>query len=162
MRKHMMKIAVFLLVLFMTSNLLALDFNKRKSLNAVAVDFSLNDLSGKKVSLSSYQGKKVILFFWTTWCPFCLKEMAHLNKEYSNLENDGISLLAINIDESKAKIDSFARKNAIKFPILLDEGAMVAEDYEVFGIPTIILINSEGKIVSLGNNLPEDYVELLG
>jgi peroxiredoxin len=62
-----------------------------------APNFRLKDLNQGQVELSSFKGKKpVVLFFWTTWCPYCLRELKHMNSLAEQLNKQGIELLAIN------------------------------------------------------------------
>ena len=124
-------------------------------------DFTLDDLNGKKVSLSNFAGKPVILFIWTTWCPFCRGEILELQNKYKDMKAGGIELLAIDIGESREKVKKFLDKKNIEFPVLLDIDFKVANMYAVIGVPTIILINSQGEIKFQGNSLPDNYVQIL-
>lgn len=115
---------------------------------AVAADFNLKDIYGTMVKLSSYKDKQpVILFFWTTWCPFCRQELKLLNDIYPQLQKDGVELLAINIAESEYKVNDFYKNYGLTFKVLLDKGAAVAYIYEILGVPTYIFINKKGYIV---------------
>jgi peroxiredoxin len=122
----------------------------------VASDFSLLDLNQSPVALSSYIGKQpLLLIFWTTWCPFCQEELSLLNRQYGQLEKDGVAVLAIDVQEPLRRVKRYA--NLWVFPVLLDEDAKAAEAYSVYGVPTYILINEEGKIVLRGNSFPWGY-----
>lgn len=128
----------------------------------VATDFVLKDLAGVKYSLSSYKDKQsVLLFFWTTWCPYCLKEMKALNIEYLNLEKKGVALLAINAGEPSEKVSRVVNNYGVFFKVLLDETSAVSEDYRLLGVPTFVLIDKNGKIRFKGNSFPKDHVERL-
>ena len=121
----------------------------------------LNDLNAKAVNLSSGQGKPTILFFWTTWCPYCRKEIKVLNQMYSQLAKDGVVIFGINIGETSYKVKRFFRDYALNLRILLDEDGKAADKYDVIGVPTYIFLDKSGRILSQANKLPEDYKKLL-
>ena len=129
--------------------------------NQAARDFKLQDLSGKTYQLSAYRQKQpVLLFFWTTWCPFCLKEIQTLNtKSYASLAKDGVQLLAINAGESRQAVERLVRNYSIVFTVLLDEESTVSGDYRVVGVPTFVLIDKNGSIRYKGNVYPKDEIQ---
>jgi peroxiredoxin len=128
-----------------------------------ALSFSLQDLKGKDYALSSYKDKQpVALFFWTTWCFFCRQELKAVNSMYPELQKDGLEVLAIDVQEPVSRVESFLKKDALFLPVLLDKNAAVARDYEVMGVPTIIIVDKKGNIVFEGNHFPKGtYKKLL-
>lgn len=149
------------LVLSFCFNLNAFDYFQPKSQNETASDFTLQDLSGNNASLSDFYEQSVVLFFWTTWCPHCRRALSNFNNEYENLKSEGIELLAIDIGESEARVENFIKKYSIQYPILLDYNSDVAQKYGVMGVPTVILINKEGSVVSVSHTFPTNYKSLL-
>jgi len=129
----------------------------------LAPEFELADLNGTTLKLSDYKDKQpVMLLFWTTWCPFCRTELKELNKRYSQMKNENIAVLAINIGESENRVKAFVESRPLDYRILLDEDSSVADNYELVGVPTYILIDKNGKITSKGNSFPEGkYKELI-
>ena len=130
---------------------------------SATLDFQLQDLRQNTFTLSSYKEKQpVILFFWTTWCPFCRKELSILKEKYPQLQKDGCELFAIDVEESPYKVENFVKNRALNFKILLDLDAAVAEAFDIFGVPTYIFINKKGKIVYRDNYFPQErYKELI-
>jgi len=127
-----------------------------------APDFSLNDLNNGSVSLSQFKGKgPVILFFWTTWCPFCRDQLDLLKDKYSRLKQDGIEVMVIDVGERKAKVESFVKGRNFPFSVLLDQSTGVAKNYKVYGVPTYIFIDKSGNIILKENNFP-DYKTVFG
>jgi peroxiredoxin len=120
-----------------------------------APDFTLKDLNGKVFKLSGQRGKPVLLFFGTTWCPSCRKELPLYKGIYSNYANRGLEVIYINIMEPREKVARFVKANTLPFRILLDESGEVADDYEVIGVPTIIMINKEGKILKISHSITD-------
>lgn len=109
-----------------------------------APDFELETLEGKKVKLSDFAGKKVMLNFWATWCPPCKAEMPHMQKFYEEA-GDKIQILAVNIDP-KNNVAGFAEEMNLHFPILLDKNDKVMKMYQILSIPTTYFIDEDGII----------------
>ena len=112
----------------------------------VSPDLSLKDLSGKTRSLKDYRGKVVLLYFTTTWCPYCKKDIPGLKKLYSSLKGKDFEMLAVYINESPKKVASFVSKYALPYPVLLDSEATAARSYGIRGVPTRILVRKDGTI----------------
>ncbi len=121
-------------------------------------DFTLPDLSGNQVTLSSFKGKSpVLLTFWATWCPYCIEEMPNLvrlQKKYG----DKIKILAIDIQEPRARVISFARNRNIDLTILLDEEGDVSAAFGLVGVPTLVLIDKEGMGVLADSGLSAEML----
>jgi peroxiredoxin len=128
---------------------------------ALAGDIILNDLNGKPVNLSSYQNKPTILFFWTTWCPYCRKEIKELNRLYPEMKKEGISVFAINIGEANYKVQNFFKNYELNLRVLVDRDSLSADKYNILGVPTYVFIADSGSVVADKNNLPQDYKCLL-
>jgi len=150
-----------MLILFSGVSFAAESLPVSSKAEAALVDFSLQDLNGKTVSSADFKGKPVIMFFWATWCPYCRVEIPVLAKKYNEIKGNNIELLAIDIGEKADKVAKFMRQANAEFPVLLDLDSRVANSYNLLGIPTFIFINTQGKIVFQGNDLPEDYIERL-
>lgn len=133
-----------------------LSFSYAQGLYDRAPNFKLQDLSGNTFMISTYKDKQVVLLlFWTTWCPYCRKELKVLNGKYADLAKEGIAVLAINVGESAEKVSRFSRDNALTFPVLLDKNEDAAYSYEIMGIPVYILVDKSGQIVFKDSYFPE-------
>ncbi|MFK2825482.1 redoxin domain-containing protein [Bacillus sp. B190/17] len=119
-------------------------------LGSRAPDFTLRTLEGKEVSLSDYQGKKVILNFWATWCPPCKAEMPHMQSFYEKeAEKGNVEILAVNLtseDRGKEEVAKFAEQYGLTFPIPLDEDGTIGQRYQIATIPTTYILNTDGTI----------------
>jgi len=114
-----------------------------------APDIQLMTLDEKKVNLSAFKGKKVILNFWATWCPPCQDEIPALEKfhqEHKDIEMIGV---ADYIGEKKDLnfIKNFVNKNSMNYRILIDENGDNFRKYGVLSIPTTYFINPNGEVV---------------
>jgi len=111
-----------------------------------APDFTLKDLSGKDVSLSSYKGKPVFLNFWASWCPFCKKERKELDALYNTYKDKDIVIISVSLDKSEDTLRSFMKEHPAGYIVLTDTKMMSAAMYGVRGFPTTFLIDREGVI----------------
>jgi thiol-disulfide isomerase/thioredoxin len=113
-----------------------------------SVDFTLDSLDGKKVSLSSYKGSLVFLSFWATWCPPCRKEMPGLQALYEKLKAKGLVIVAVDLAEYKKVVSDFIKKNGYTFPVLLDSTGAIGGGYGAQSIPTNYIIDRKGNIIA--------------
>ena len=132
-----------------------------------AIDFTLTDLNGKKVSLSDFRGKKVYLNFWASWCPPCRLEMPDIQEVYEKYKDKDLVVLAVNLGEDKNTIKSFIDKNKYSFSVLMDSDQSVALAYNITSIPVSYFIDKEGNVAAkrvgaMSLDQMESYINLLG
>ena len=144
----MFAISIFLVMLFSGTGFLnaSARLPQELSVGGIAPEFQLSSLSGKNVALSDFKGKPVILFIWATWCPYCVRELAYLEKSYADIKKSGVELLAIDSGEPKERVNKYLKDRKIEFPVLLDIDSKVSYAYNVIGIPTLVLVDAQGKI----------------
>lgn len=127
-----------------------------------APDFSLALASGEKGSLKQMRGDNgVILFFWATWCPSCNQEIRDLDQVREKLEDNGIRVLLVDLEEPAKAVSKYLKKYKIDIPCFLDEKAEVADAYGLIGVPTYYFINKEGIVEAVEHSLPEQINEIL-
>lgn len=119
-----------------------------KTAEGKAQDFMLKDLSGGKFLLSEQRGKPVLLIFSTTWCATCRSELPRYKNIHETYAGRGLVVANVNIQESGNKVSRFAEKYQLPYKVLLDETGRVAEAYRIMGVPSMILIDREGRILS--------------
>ncbi|MBI5212688.1 MAG: TlpA family protein disulfide reductase [Nitrospirae bacterium] len=113
-----------------------------------ATDFTLKDINGNPVSLSSFKGKVVLLNFWATWCPPCRSEIPSMNKLYQKLKGRGFTILAVSTDRAVVDVKDFLKTMPVSFPVVVDYNLTVSRSlYKVFMLPTTFLIDRKGVIV---------------
>lgn len=161
MRKLLIRVTIVCLIALSSYHMFKNTGRAVQADMAIAKDFTLQNLSGDKLTLSALRGEKVVLMFWATWCPYCRQSLKDFEAKNQEFLDANIKLLAINIGESRARAEGFAKKLGLTFSILLDSDQSVARSYDVVGIPTVILISKDGIIVSDENYLPGNYKELL-
>ncbi|MBX3328218.1 MAG: redoxin domain-containing protein [Nitrospira sp.] len=116
------------------------------AVGTTAEDFQLTDLDGKLQSLSQYRGKVVLVNFWATWCKPCTTEMPAMQTTYDKLRDKGFVVLAINELEDEAKVREHIKQYNHTFPVLLDRGNRVANQFGVFGLPVSVFIDEKGVV----------------
>lgn len=119
--------------------------NKKEPL--MAPDFELEALDGTKIKLSeAIKDKNVILNFWATWCGFCVVEMPDL-EELQKAHEDDLLIIAINVGETKEKVQGFVDENNLNLTVVLDGDMKVNNNYGVRSYPTTLAINKKGEAV---------------
>lgn len=123
-------------------------FDIEKTTGQKAPDFTLKDLNGYQVSLSSFKGKVVLLNFWATWCPPCRDEIPSMNKLSQQMKNKKFIILAVSTDRAVVDVKDFIKKHPMNFPVLVDYNLSVSKSlYKIFMVPTSLLIDKNGVIV---------------
>ncbi|WP_033541679.1 TlpA family protein disulfide reductase [Planococcus sp. CAU13] len=117
-----------------------------------APPFQLVDLQGETHDLSEYEGQKVYIKFWASWCSICLAGMNELNT-LAGEEPDFEVLTIVSPDSNAEKSsESFAKwfegvDNTENIKVLLDEGGPAFDEYGIIGYPTSVFIGSDGVMV---------------
>ncbi len=132
-----------------------------------APDLTLMDTAGKKVTLSSLQGKYVLLDFWASWCGPCRAENPNVLAAYKKFKDKNFTILAVSLDNNKAKWIEAVHHDALlwrQVSDLMGWQSPAAAKYAVRGIPMNFLIDPKGVIVAKnlrGPALEDKLAELL-
>lgn len=120
-----------------------------------AADFTLEALEGEKITLSELlKEKNVVLDFWTTWCPACVRSIPEIEKFYTE-NKDKVAVIGINIGENKEKVEKFVQQKKISYPMVLDSDSSVAKLYKVRGIPAVFAVDKDSNIIYSGHSIKE-------
>ena len=113
-----------------------------------APDFDLATLDGRRVKLSDFRGKAVLLNFWATWCPPCKIEMPWFVDLQNQYGKDGLVVLGVAMDDTEPpKIAEFAHEMGVNYQVLLGTD-QVSDDYgNVQYLPTTFYVDRNGIIV---------------
>lgn len=115
---------------------------------ALAPDFSLPELTGKRLTLSTYRGKVVLLDFWATWCDPCREEIPHFVEMQNNYREQGLQIIGVSMDDGPEPVRDFYQRFNMNYPVVMGN-AEIGELYGgVFGLPITFLIGRDGRIYS--------------
>jgi peroxiredoxin len=161
MRRYLKPLLMLMVISFLSVACMQAQEQGAKKLD-LAPDFKLLDLNNNTITLSAYRDKQpVLLFFWTTWCPFCRKELKTLNDRYPQLVKEGWELLSIDVGEPAYKVDNAIKRYSLNFKVLLDKDTTVAGSYNILGVPTYVIINKKGHVVFKDHYFPQDTYKYL-
>jgi thiol-disulfide isomerase/thioredoxin len=108
---------------------------------------------GKKIALSSFKGKVVLIDFWASWCGPCRKEMPHVKEIYAKYKGMGLEILGVSLDDDKDAWINAIQKDGLTWPQVSDLGGWKNEAAQVYGvqaIPHTVLVDKNGKITAIG------------
>lgn len=108
-------------------------------------------LGGGKLDLQAYKGKVVTVIFWATWCKPCTEELPQLLELYKTHRPDGFEVVGVNLDSPGANIQKYIQDYKVPWPHIAEEGGLESRPAEEFGIitlPTMFLVDRQGRVVS--------------
>lgn len=115
----------------------------------IAPDFTLTTMDGAKLKLSDTRGKGVILNFWGTYCPPCVKEMPLIEEKYQKYKDRGLTVVAVNVAENKITVGRFANRYGLTYPIALDLKRETIDPYQIGPMPATVFIRPDGTVLPI-------------
>jgi thiol-disulfide isomerase/thioredoxin len=129
-------------------------------------------LSGGEVDWDSYRGKVVLVDFWATWCRPCRDEVPNILAMYEAYHDKGFDVLGVSLDETPEAAKNYAKEYKLPWDSLFQKNEEqrewshpLVEHYGISGIPTVILVDKDGKVVNMnarGEILQKELERLLG
>lgn len=131
---------IFLCLLF-SSSALAIEEG------AAAPDFEIPSLEGKKVRLSDFKGRIIILKLATTWCPTCKQQVQEIREAEGVLKENNVAVVEVFLQDSPEMVREHVKNSGIALPhtVLLDNGK-AAKAYNVYLIPRLLVIDKNFKV----------------
>ncbi|MCZ2078363.1 MAG: TlpA family protein disulfide reductase [Bryobacterales bacterium] len=112
-----------------------------------APGFAITTDSGRKVSVSDFGGRLLVLNFWATWCPPCVQEMPSLDEFQKRLGGSGVVVLGVSVDKDANLYRDFLSRAKVSFLTARDPEAKISSDYGTYKYPETYIIDSKGKVV---------------
>ena len=106
----------------------------------------LTDTTGKQLDLKDYRGKVVLLNFWATWCPPCVKEIPSLNRLQAKLAGEDFAILSVEVGEEPEEVKTFLETTPADYPVMLNTDGETAKDWGLRAFPTTFIIDRQGII----------------
>ncbi len=128
---------------------------RRLSLPGNPMEIKGTLLSGKAFDQKSLAGKVVLVDFWATWCGPCIAEIPNVLEQYEKYHDKGFEVVGVSLDQDREALEKFVAEQKIPWPILFEkpegEGWQhpLATFYGITGIPTVVLIGRDGKVITL-------------
>jgi peroxiredoxin len=121
---------------------------RRVGVGNVAQEIEGESLEGKKMKLSDYRGKVVVLTFWATWCPPCMEMVPDERKLVERMTGKEFAMIGVNADTERSKVIAVVEKERINWPSFQDGGRTgpIATAWSVRGWPTIYVLDRKGVI----------------
>ena len=116
------------------------------SQHSSAPDFSLPDLSGHALQLSSYRGKVVLLDFWATWCDPCREETPHLVELQNKYGAQGLQIIGVSMDDGPEPVRDFYQHFQMNYPVVMGSADIGKLYGGVLGLPIAFVIAPDGRI----------------
>jgi peroxiredoxin len=123
---------------------------KASEVGMSAPDFTLKDVNGNDVKLSSLRGHYVLLDFWASWCGPCKSEFPSLKNIYADYKDKNLIVVGVSIDTNQSDWLNAIQSNGLDYMQLLDSERKTIELYNYRGIPYLILVSPQGVILERG------------
>jgi peroxiredoxin len=126
-----------------------------------APGFVLQDSSGKAAKLSEYQGKVVLLDFWTTWCTGCKKEIPWFSELQQKYAKAGLTVIGVSMDDGGWKaVKPYLAEHGTPYRMLLGDNS-IAQHYGIQTMPDTFLIDRQGRLAAayVGGMVDRDNIE---
>jgi thiol-disulfide isomerase/thioredoxin len=137
---------------------------RRLELAGKTLKLTGTDINGKPFSIDSLRGKVVIVHFWATWCkPFLRNDRLVLEAMLSRYGKDNVALVGVNVDAERETLDKFLADETLPWTQLFAPGGMdspLARQFGILTLPTMFLVDQQGKVVSRNLQAGEVDVEL--
>jgi thiol-disulfide isomerase/thioredoxin len=132
---------------------------RRLKLPGKEIEIKGNTSTGDKFVWSKYRGKVVLVDYWATWCGPCRAELPNVKRLYAAYHDKGFDVVGISLDTKRDLLEKYVETEKLPWVSLYEDGAgwnhSMAQYYGVMSIPLAILVDKEGKVLSMNARGPE-------
>ncbi len=115
-------------------------------------------VGGRPLSLASYRGKVTAVIFWATWCKPCTEDLPQIQELYRTHQRNGFEVVGVNLDSAGADIAGYIKNYRVTWPHIHEEGGLESRpalEYGIISLPTMFLIDKNGRVVKNGANVDD-------
>jgi len=131
-----------------------------KSAYLTSGEITVKDENGKDLSLSDLKGKHVVIDFWGTWCPWCVKGIPEMKASYEKY-SDKLEIVSVDCGDKEGDWKDAIKEHEMTWKNVFDGNNEVVEKYEIQGFPTKIVLDPDGKILKVFVGESEDFYKYL-
>ena len=124
--------------------------------------FKARTIDGSKsIAVDDYRGKVVLIDFWASWCPPCLKSLPKYNELRREIGTSDFEIVAVNVDENTEDAKKFLAKHPVSYPIAKDPKGVLPGVFGVKAMPTSYLVDKNGVVKYVHAAFKEGDIEKL-
>lgn len=138
---------------------------KRLDLVGKKINLAGTGLDGKPVTSASFAGKPLLITFWTTNAEPVRRDLPELKKVYDKYSKNGLAIVGVNLDDSRATLDAFLKDNPMPWAQIHEQGGMdsrLADEYGIISQPTMFLVDATGTVVNRSIHSAAELDRFLG
>jgi thiol-disulfide isomerase/thioredoxin len=124
---------------------------RRMESEGQVLELAGKDTQGNPVSIAALRGKVVVIHYWATWCGPCKQDISVLKDMQTKYGKDNVALVGVNVDDVREQFEGYLKDNPMAWPQLYEAGGLdspLANALGVLTLPTMLLVDKEGKVVN--------------
>ncbi len=115
------------------------------------IELAGTDLKGNAVDLRNQKGKVVIIHYWATWCEPCKQDLSVLKDMQAKYGKENVVMIGVNVDNQRSDAEAYLKENPLPWSQLYEPGGLdsrLSNELGVLTLPTMLLLDKEGKVIS--------------
>lgn len=116
-------------------------------------------LDGSTLSPASWQGQAAVIVFWATYCPYCQRHNAHINRLHRATQGQALRVLGVALERDADAVRRYMVGNGYQFPVMLDDGSLRRQFTARRVIPMTCVLDRQGRLLqAIPGEMAEDDV----